>query len=768
MPPTPQRWTRALLCGVVVLLAAAPALAREYSVPIDVSDEEDLRELYYDVQIDEEEFRILLLLLENPIDVNRSEKADLYALPGVSVQLADAIVEERILNGPYVLLADLLTRVEGVTWRLLDQIEPFVYLSMPQGTKPAVRGKIHFGLFKDWNGCPPLAEDDYAARSKYRCQLGYDKWPTMGLGAHVEVLGWLDFAVAGQVHEGVKKVVYDPASRDIYASYGQPLFEPIDAWLRIRRPHGLVIVGGYHADFGAGLVMGTDDRERHGFSARKTAGSPRSYESIPGLFGAAAQAHSLQAGRADFDLSIFGSIKSHDLYSPFMRLTGGDDSVDLLTADLEGPRVWIDGQRSYSISLPDAFRVALAGGNATVRFNRRTHVGVTGYGAFVDRTSIEGVDDPWEFVVGARWPTERSFGTIGLDGAVGFGLVDFEGEAAFFLAQRPAMALYFRARIEPAWGEFTLSARHYDIHFANPFAHGEAASDQLLGYTDRNEQAIRFAALYKPNKRLQARGRAEIARNILLNTYDFRMNGSLTGRPLEFLALSGNFRFTDQNLALGGRDAVYSGDFENLVWVNPSAYDDLARVSIDPNFTIEDLEFGEQYLDELRQRAGQKLTLGWQVRVDDKKIGDVTLRYRHSWTDNRKTVQVGDDSCQYKMQQSHSVRLSAAVKPHKTTTLRGSAAYHNDDVQGGRSLGGGEYGDKAVYGYVQVEQKVADKVKFKLRGLAGRRLGDPPSACDEGSADRFVPDPEAAELYAPTDYQTRLFGEILFVTTVKF
>lgn len=764
-----HRCSSPLLTGLLILWMAAPAQAREYSTEIDINDEDDLRELYYDVQIDEEEFRILLLLLDNPVDINRSEKSDLYALPGISAQVADAIVEERNLNGPYVLLADLMTRVEGISWRTLDRIEPFVYLSMPDGTKPAFRGTIYYGLYRDFDACTPI-EDDYEARSKYRCQLGYDKWPAMLLSARVEILGWLDVGFAGAMHEGVKKAVYDPASRDIYASYGAPLFEPHSAYVRVRRAHGEVIGGSYHADFGRGLVIGTSgNRDRHGYSLQKlvTVGAETSIDPHDGLFGAGARAHSLQVGRADFDLSVFGSIRSYDLYSSYMKLTAGESNPNLITENYSSPRIWIDGQRSRSITLPDVFRVGLAGGNVTVRFNRRTHVGVTGYGAFQDRTAMEGIDDPDVFVVSQRWPTDVGFGTLGIDGAIGFGLLDFSGEAAFWLAQTPAMALYFRARLEPAWGEFTLSARHYGPDYANPFARGEANSDQLLGYTDRNEQGLRFTGLYKPNKRFSTRGRVDLSRNILLRTWDLRLNTSITGRPLEWLQVRGTLRFTDQNLALGGRQAIYSGDLEEAFFLQDGLIDDIQRILSDPRLNSEDLSEFEDFLDELEERAGQKVTLGWQVRADHSKRGDITLRYSRSWTDNRKTVQFSDVSCQYAMQQSHAVRLSGSLKPHKTTTIRGSVRYHDNDTDGSRSGGlSGTYGDTAIYGYLQVEQKVADKLKFSVRGLAGRRLPDSPSACDEGTADRFVPNPDFE--YEPTAHQLRAFGEVKFSVWVKF
>ena len=160
--------TLALLGLGVLFLALSLQLpgtaeAREYSTDVRVSDEEELRQLYYDGLLDEEEFYLLLQLVENPVDLNRSEREDLYQLPGISASLADAIVEERILNGPYLLLADLQQRIPDVTWRMIAQIEPFMVVSMPKGTSPAVRGSVNYFLYRSFDGCEPI-ENDYPAR----------------------------------------------------------------------------------------------------------------------------------------------------------------------------------------------------------------------------------------------------------------------------------------------------------------------------------------------------------------------------------------------------------------------------------------------------------------------------------------------------------------------------------------------------------------------------------------------------------------------------
>ena len=745
---TLPRYRLGVLLLVLSLQLPGTAEAREYSTDVRVSDEEELRQLYYDGLLDEEEFYLLLQLVENPVDLNRSEREDLYQLPGISASLADAIVEERILNGPYLLLADLQQRIPDVTWRMIAQIEPFMVVSMPKGTSPAVRGSVNYFLYRSFDGCEPI-ENDYPARSHRICNLGYDKAPAMALSGGAEVMGWLDFGLSGIAHEGVKYAEYDPGSRDIYAAWGSPLFRPYSAYVRIRRPGGTIIGGSYQADFGHGLVMSTGSgRDRHGFTVRRSVGSGASDRISPfnGLFGAAARAHAVRVGKAELDLSVFGSIRNYDLYSSYIGLAGGTQ-YDPVTADLEGPRIWIDGQRASYITIPNLFRVAMAGGNVTLRVNRRTHVGVTGYGAYLERKVLEGVTDDHTFLIEKRWPSAPGFGSVGFNGAFGFGLLDLSGELGVFLHDGdPGLALYFRAEVEPAWGEFVLSLRRYDTNYGNPFTRAEANPDLLAGNSARNEEGIRFKATVRPLRKLRAQAMVDVSRNIIYDAWDARFRTSIAGYPVKWLQLSAAATATNQNLALNGREYAYGGSFDP----------ELAGFYSNPEDLLE--------LEDNIDRAGERFTLATSVRIEKKKVGYATLRYYRTWTDNDKRVPFSEQSCQLGMQQGHSVRFTGRITPGKTTTLGGSVLYSDVDIQGSRG-GSGQFGDHSVYGYLQVEQKVAKKVKFRLRGGVGRRLPDPPSACDQADDTGL---PAAVVEYDPDEHDLRHFGELLFSMQVKF
>lgn len=757
----------ALLPLVLALGVPSAALAREYATDVSVGDANELRNLFYDGLIDEDELSILLTLLESPVDLNRAGVQDLYQLPGISSALAAAIVDERVVDGQFLMLADVVERVDGFTSDHVSAIEPFSYVRLLEGSAAPIRGSLEFLAFKRFRGISAI-ENDYPGRSHSPSQLGFNNWPAMALTAGVDVFGWLDVGLGGIVQEGVKTAEYDPASRDVYVSWGAPLFKPYLAYARVQRDKGEVVGGFYHAHFGHGLVLSTmSGRDRHGFFVRQSAlrGEDR-VRQWDGLVGVAARADAIPMGRANLDLSVFSNFRGYDVYSNYIAQGAGepvDTASGLLNPDVEPfeaerPRLWVDGQRISAQSLPNAVGVVLGGGNATVRFNRRTFVGLTGYGAFLDRTALKGVEDPYTLLFTQKWPRSQGFGSLGLHGAVGFGLVDLSGEAAFWFERgEPKTALYFVAEIEPWWGEFVLSVRHYDKDYANPFTRAEAASDTVAGIRARNEDGVRLQATLTPTKTIRAQVRADLSRNIAFDIHNLELSSSLRGDPVKWLRLSVRVDYKNQNLAVNGSEHKYSDDLD---------FDEIAAYL----YTVQELFdlLDDSGLTERTYltRAGQRFAWTGGVRLQDNKISAIELRYQQRFTDNRKRhLRAGE--CEFGMQGGHKVRLSGFVKPTKTTTIRGAFSWYDDDWDGGRSLGS-EDGVTSVFGYLQAEQSIKDRVKIRLRGGVGRRLPNQPSSCDQATEIGGVFEPAGSVVYEPTDYQLRAFGEFLVSVRVKF
>ncbi len=753
----------AIVPALVALVAVlpSPAHARNYSTDIDVLDEQELRQLYYDGLLDDEEFEILLGLFDTPVDINTSGRQDLYQLPGVSDAVASAIVDERVANGVYAFLDDVAARVEEVDKELLDLIRPFVLLRLPKGSSPAVRGNFDFGLYKAFESRRPLV-DDHPGKSHSARQLGYDNWPAMMFAGGAELFGWLDIGLAATVQEGMSSIAYEPASQDFYGTWGTPVFRPHTGYIRVQRPKGEVLLGTYDVHFGHGLVLSTlSGRDRHGLYVRRAGiGGSDSIREHSGLIGITARAPSVPVGRATLDLTAVGSIRDYDQYVGYVGLSDGEDLDPADPATLApGPRIWVDGQRTAYMTMPRVFRVGLVGGNVALRFNRRTAIGVTGYGAFLDKAVIEGVEDQNTLLLRQRWPNDPGFGTVGVHGSFGVWLFDLSAEYGLFLSQGVAAnAFFFVAEMEPAWGEFVLALRHYDEGYGNPFNRGESNADQLAGNRARNEQGIRFQATIAPDKKFEVRARVDLARNIRYDVLDLNVRGRLRGTPVPWLQLGGNVAFTNQNLEINGREHTYGSLLRSVVSDVSYAGSNVIELEVDAD-ELEDLLLSA---DRAVSHAGEKISWAGQVKLQHKKLGNVTVRYKQDFTDNRKTF-LRNGACETDMQRGHSVRFIGRLKPTKSTTIAGGAAWFDEDWDGDKS-NGAENGPSAALGYLQVEQKIKNKVKFKLRGSLGRRLEDPPSVCDEGREGL----PSYDYTYEPDEFDTRFFGELLFRMSMKF
>ena len=78
-----------------VLLAVPALLAFDYGAPIRVTNEDDVYELEYEGEIDEEMRDVLLGLLAEPLDPNTASREELQQLPDVTYGLADAVIAAR-------------------------------------------------------------------------------------------------------------------------------------------------------------------------------------------------------------------------------------------------------------------------------------------------------------------------------------------------------------------------------------------------------------------------------------------------------------------------------------------------------------------------------------------------------------------------------------------------------------------------------------------------------------------------------------------------
>src|SRR5690242_7179746 len=97
MRPTPPSMPKLPLAAAIVLALIValgrPAHAIPYESFIDVDDEGDLQDLLSSGEITQDTFDELLDLLENGVDLNEASREDLYALPNLTYDDVDAILQ---------------------------------------------------------------------------------------------------------------------------------------------------------------------------------------------------------------------------------------------------------------------------------------------------------------------------------------------------------------------------------------------------------------------------------------------------------------------------------------------------------------------------------------------------------------------------------------------------------------------------------------------------------------------------------------------------
>ncbi len=691
--------------GLGVLLAwSGDADARVYPVPLLVTNEDDLRNHYEDGLIDDEEFSVLVELLNNPLDLNTATRGELYDLPGVTMRAARDILTER-RRAPFTTLDELQERIEGIDQMVVRDIQSFAIASPPrekQGFDPdQIAGRVYLrtGMYLD--KFPPL-ENDHPNKTHKPEQLGYPNLPGTQITADMKY--GRDYG-AGTVllfQPEVKAAVYDPNDRDFDVSYGmQGHVGRVYAWAEKDKLSG--IIGHYTVGFGQGLTFDRTSRTQPNGWYKDVSVSAdelfRRFRLTKVLFGGAGT-HRADLGGVTLETTAFASVDDYDLYQYDMGMTGGE-VVDWTTTETDSPRVYLDGQKIGWANLPNAYREMIGGVGLNLETTERSSIGLTAYAAHQDRTTIEGVEDNEQFVIRGGYPiNEDTYGAVGVNGSYGVGIVDFFGEGAMSFTGGGAVLV--KALINPLGSELELSLRHYGTGYDNPYARGIAAADQYLGMRDRDEQGARAKGFVDMTEKLRFQGIVDYWRNISLTTSNLYTYGRLQYSPIEGdLTLSVYGYRTDQNLSASGRNRRYGGDTDALyqsIEEEPATFD----------------------LADVTERSGTRNVAGIQVQGSPVAPLTLTALYQRMYTDSLLLYPTEEGPCDYWYQIGQYTWFKARYQPIDATWITARLRYRDEDVHGSRDT-------HQLDTYVQLDQKIGPKVKFVTRGLVGWKLPDPES-----------------------------------------
>ena len=496
------------------------AQARHYEIFVDIETEEDLYELFEDGQIDQDTFETLRDLYQRGVDLNTASGAEIYLLPNLTQDQVDGILGYRTESGWIADPADLVAA--GVLdERELLAIAPFLVFGERQRSLLSAKGFVRLG--GRWS------PDD-------------DEVPPVMLRARVSMLRNVTIGLAATLTRDRLGNVRHDANRDtLSAEPTSPRIAVPKLYVAWESGELAAIAGSYRIGFGQRLTF---DNSRHytpngiyrddeitrdtdltrackestgelgaspcGGTARYVYETP-DYNWSDALFGVAAGLKERPVLDGHYQLYGFFSYQPKSIYQYEIYNRGQCD--DPLRDDDPGcgsPDVFNRGDDPLEPSgefsfhtLPNMFAEMTAGGNFTYFANRRTHIGLTGYGSSVDWLT-DGID--LDFQESSRLPYGGPFGAIGLDLAWGRDWADLFIELSHSFDSMPRDQMSNNepigggggpaaiARATATWPkrEIEASARYYSSDFANPYARPIAAADELDGLRARDEMGARL------------------------------------------------------------------------------------------------------------------------------------------------------------------------------------------------------------------------------------------------------------------------------------
>jgi hypothetical protein len=690
----------------MVLAFSTLARANDYGLFLEVETEEDLLDLLASQEIDQENYETLYELLVDGVDLNTATRDEIYALPNLTYADVDAILTYRQEAGT-ILDPFALVGAEVLSADKFASIAPFLWVREPD---------------------PPLFQTRGRLRYLTTLVAGDTEVPSMVLIGRVSTLKNLDVGVVGVLTRNrLSDVVYDPnANRDaLSAETPSPQLHVPKFYLQWETPEWHLAAGTYRIGFGQRLTFDNttwytpngirvDDTMSYNQdltrsckeSDAETGESPctgeaaRQYQSpdyrwTDRLRGAAVGLKSAEIGEGWLQAYAFFSYQTRSIYQYEIYDRGRcqdptDDSdpycaapwVYRRQADLLAPTT-----RFSFHTLPDMFNELLGGGNLAYFFNRRTHVGITGYGADINWLA-DGID--LDFQEWSRLPYGGPFGAVGLDASWGTGLFDLFLELAHTFDSQPeggGFGAILRSTFTWKKHEVEGAARYYGTDFANPYARPISAADEHDGLRARDEAGVRFRYTGRVLD-LQLRSTLDFWTQ-LSDTAPKMMGVVRADYELESWLIPGVWIwYSDRDLAAGGHlDQCYEVSFENIE--------------------------GEPV-----PCAGEKFQLGGQVRLIPTRDLTVTAKYQHRWLDD------GRDDFDNQFRQDMAAWLVVMYKPIEGLRLRARMRYLFEAV----SLD--DYLEESLWVYLEAAYWYRRDFRIKLRYEVFSWLDDRASSSD--------------------------------------
>ncbi|MBX3155865.1 MAG: helix-hairpin-helix domain-containing protein [Deltaproteobacteria bacterium] len=583
---------RAIAISIVLGVFARRAEATPYETFVDIDDQAALEDLLAAGDLTQDTFDELLDLLQSGVDLNRADRAQLYALPNLTYQDVDAIIAYRDTQKGGIKDPAALVAAGVISEDKLLAIAAFITVSGPDsklGVKGFLRAQTRWSL-RD-SGVPP-----FALRGRFTVQ----RKVTAGFAA---VLTRLQ----------VGDPVYDPNRNALTADRPGLRAHLPKVYLKYDDDEGTLIAGSFRAGFGQRLVFDNTNKytpnglyadDQLFFSTDLVTKCKQSAGELPvspcsgpegdvrvtpdwrwrnSLLGVGAGFKRLALGTGYLQGYVWASAANRSIYQYELYDRGKCASpYDDNNASCSAPTVFVtpDGNnplvptpRTSFETLPNVFQERVVGFNATYYADRRNSIGVTAYAAN-EVNLVSGIDlDTQEW---SRIPMGHSFGAAGANFAVGRKGLDVFGEAAHSFdklldgpgpqAGGGGPAAILRVTATRRGEELETVLRYYSTDFVNPFGRPIAQPDEFDGQRARDELGVRLRYFRTVKKRWTVRALLDLwvppssfSPDSVLGRAQPKLDSYVRAevQTTDQIRVGAWFRYQDKDLRVGGHDQCY-------------------------------------------------------------------------------------------------------------------------------------------------------------------------------------------------------------------
>ncbi len=455
----------------MVLTLSITTHAIDYGITTLVDTEEDLEDLYYGDEIDEETYQNLVDLINNPIDINRASKSEIYRLPGLTEKDAKNISKYIKKHNGFQDYKEIM-KVDGIDKGKYESLRAFVEV-IPLPMKVKIRPRIENVVKINYKWVKETSDDHYNYEEPYQELKIKDTINKTYTIAVVEALRW--GAKGYSIYDG--PTIYDEDGEieyqagDIVLDPDENYYQDLKGYFLMDHSKVQIVLGNFQAGFGQGLVFNESNRRYlQGFKGdiHSSQDYVKNY-----LFGGGVRYIHRQ-----FEVSAFYS-SMDDKLSYQSGLVEYDTEEEYFESS------------SYQKSIPDFIHNTVTGGNFTYKFTEDNRVGMTFYHNEVT------------FAEEGRFPEQYGpelFDTdiYGLDFNYKLtNIVDVAGEFAKIAEAEEGEAWIVRLITDTRTFDMENSIRFYDRDFTNPHSYGFAEWDSSREYSDSDERGFFTKIRYK-------------------------------------------------------------------------------------------------------------------------------------------------------------------------------------------------------------------------------------------------------------------------------